>query len=90
MTKRFKKQPDMIVRFCLNHKTVFGCKRNEIGGKENECYRCDFTEYCVAGCHIDNIPVNLQRFATSGFCPVCRERLKKERLQKSNGREKVK
>jgi len=74
MTKRFK-NPQMMLRFCMKCRRVFGCKDATKGKIVNDCWTCKFTYGCVAGVLIDNVPKNLARCATSGICDECRQHI---------------
>jgi hypothetical protein len=74
MTKRYReelRQEPTIKIFCMTCRRVFGCKGRITGGNRHECSNCDTRMYCVAGILVDNIPVEMQKKATSGFCPTC-------------------
>jgi len=83
MTKRFRdelREVKKIKIVCFVCRRVFGCKNKIDGGQRNECaLLCDSRMYCVAGCRIESLPVFMQKEATSGICPACREEARKKK-----------
>ena len=72
MTKRFKYEHPLLLRFCMDCRRVYGCKSDKPGGLINDCYNCDFIYGCCGGVVIDNVDSSsLKERATSGLCKGC-------------------